>query len=119
MAGPLNAPIDDLFLNLALSHSGCANQFDLARLANEPNRRAAMIEADQCQSAQTEKGNAAIVKMASETKKPAVQAALKELALFWRLQMANIGQPRSTEAEVQIIRMLKTYTERVRIEADW
>jgi len=64
-------------------------------------------------------GQRGYCQMASETKKPAVQAALKELALFWRLQMANIGQPRSTEAEVQIIRMLKTYTERVRIEADW
>jgi len=47
------------------------------------------------------------------------QAALKDLALYWRVQMSDVSVSHSEADTLEVLRTLKSNTERIRLEMDW
>jgi len=116
ISGPINGPIDSLYFDLGTYQINCFMFFSIARL--EPTAQH-VGEARECLKKRLVEGNDSIAKVRTIFSKPNAQAALKELAFYWREQMTEVNLQHSDDEEIEILRLLKTYTERVRLEADW
>lgn len=78
-------PLDRLYLHLALDYARCGQFFRSADLhRNTLQQNETISEAKQCQTDMLAEGNAAIEKIKPSLPKPGAQAALKDLALYWR-----------------------------------
>jgi hypothetical protein len=119
-AGPELTPPDSLFVSLAVAYGLCSTKFQLSEaLANNPRAMKAMADARQCQLDGLAAGSASIAKMKNDLSKPGAQAALKDLALYWRVQMSEVGISHSEAVTLKVLRTLKSHTERIHLEADW
>jgi hypothetical protein len=116
MSRPINGPIDSLYQALGVFQINCFLQVAMFRL--EPTAQN-VSKAEECIKNNLAHGNESILKARTTFPTPNAQAALKELAFYWRGQMTPTNLLHSDEDEIEILKHLKVYTERVRLEADW
>jgi hypothetical protein len=113
-------PLDKLYLDLTLDYALCGEAFRKANLLRNTSRENETIsEAKQCQTDKLVVGNAAIEKIRASLQKPGAQTALKDLTLYWRVQLSEVDNSHGEGANLAMLRILRTYAERVRLEAEW
>lgn len=113
-------PLERLTADLALEYASCAATFRLAyaqRDTSEGNET--FSRGKKCQAEMLAEGNANIEKVKATLPKPGAQAALKDLTLYWRVQLSEVSYPHSEADSFVFLKNLKAYEERVRLEAEW
>jgi hypothetical protein len=116
MSRPIKGPIDALYQTLGVFQINCFMKVAIFRL--EPTAQN-VSNVEECIKNNLAHGNESILKARTTFPTPNAQAALKELAFYWRGQMTPTNLLHSDEEEIEILKLLKGYTERVRLEADW
>jgi hypothetical protein len=90
MVGPIKGPIDSLYFDLGSFQLNCFLVFSLERAT--PTKEG-LTTAQECVERRLAEGNDSILKIRANLQTPAAQTALKELAFYWRTQMANVSSP--------------------------
>jgi hypothetical protein len=118
--------LEVFYLDLTLYYVSCASGFRLAdakRGALEAGLKAdettTRNQTVQCQTDKLTLGNAHIAEIRATLPKPEAQAALKDLALYWRLRMSEVNIWHSEAEDFVLLRNLKAHTERIRLESEW
>ena len=119
LMGDNKSPFDKLFTSLAVIQMSCDTTFRLSSTLTEPaNVAATRSKAEKCQSDGLVEGNTTLSEFKGALAKSASQSALRELTVFFRMQMADLGSRRTEDQEVLILRHFKYLVERIRVEEE-